>query len=170
MTPPLPIDQILTIDELRALRDGYDRNFLTQGARKMIGYEKAQGLADWIGEVVYRMGDPSKVKVSSLAFFEREIVIVTVAAVQRDVFVLSGHFYWLLMELLLGPCANDEPTAVAKLADVVVTVAAYAGVDNFRLSLTVLADVLKVLKACYAEGAVSTKEVLGYLKAAFPPR
>jgi alkylhydroperoxidase/carboxymuconolactone decarboxylase family protein YurZ len=161
---------ILSLQDLRDLRNGYNRDFLNEKAAKMIGYEKAEGLAGWVADVIYKTGDPNKVMVSSLDYYQREIAILAVTAAQRDTFVMSGHVYWLLMELLKGPCANEELSAVAKVADVLLTAAAYTGVNNFRLSRTVLVDVLNVLKASCAAGITDTPQILVKMMEKFPPR
>ena len=92
----------------------------------MIGYSKAAGLAQWIGDVVYNDSPDgrSTAKITSLAPAQREAVIIATVAAERDTFVLSGHLYWGLMEGL----------SVENLADILLTVASYSGINNFRLS------------------------------------
>jgi alkylhydroperoxidase/carboxymuconolactone decarboxylase family protein YurZ len=155
---------ILSDEDLQALATGYDRPFLTGAAAGMIGYAKAQGLATWIGDTIYKAGLPA----TSLEYFERELVITAVVAAERDVFVLSGHIYWLLMEYLARGDASIRP--VEKIADTLMTVAAYRGVNNFRLSRQVVEDVLKVLKAAVVAKTTRTQDILPLMVTAFPPR
>jgi alkylhydroperoxidase/carboxymuconolactone decarboxylase family protein YurZ len=158
---------ILSDRDLGDLARGYDREFHHRAASQMVGYEKASGFASWIGGTVYRDGQPS----SSLEHHEREIAILAVAAIQRDTFVLSGHIYWTLMELLRGPLAVGPPAlAVEKVADVLLTVGAYAGINNFRLARTVLEDVLKMLKRACEAGECASAQIFPRLAESFPRR
>lgn len=155
---------ILDSSDLALLKAGYDRAYLTGKAAAMISYSKAQGLASWIGNTIYRLNGPP----SSLEFYEREIVITAVVAAQGDVFVLSGHIYWTLMEYLSRSDSSINP--VEKVADVLLTVAAYQGVNNFRASRDVLQDVLRVLKIACTNGQATTQEILPRLLEEFPSR
>jgi alkylhydroperoxidase/carboxymuconolactone decarboxylase family protein YurZ len=165
---PVELLKILPKAAVERLRKSYDRNALTFIAKVMIGYPKAGGLAQWIGDVVYNDTPDGRdtTTVTSLSPAQREMVIIATVAAERDTFVLSGHLYWGLMEGL----------SVENLADVLLTVAAYSGVNNFRLSRQVLEDVLEELDAADQEAAStkgtqrSTIDVIRRLKKKFPDR
>ncbi len=165
---PIELLKILPKAAVDRLRKGYDRNALNFIAKVMIGYPKASGLAQWIGDVVYNDTPDGRdtTTVTSLTPAQREMVIIATVAAERDTFVLSGHLYWGLMEGL----------SVENLGDILLTVAAYSGVNNFRLSRQVLEDVLEELDAADKEAA-STKgaqrttiEIIRRLKSKFPDR
>jgi alkylhydroperoxidase/carboxymuconolactone decarboxylase family protein YurZ len=139
--PATPLQDILTPQELALLRSHYNRDCLARLAPRMIPWPKAAGLVEWISDVVFTPGSAT----SSLSHGEREMVIVAVMAMQRDTVVLSGHLYWALMEDL----------SVEKIADTLMTVAAYRGVNTLRYALAVFRDVLLLLKKAVAAGGAS---------------
>ena len=160
MTDSRPEDLlgILSDQALRTLRAGFDRPFLMAAAARMITYHKAQGLTEWIRDVVYAAGpDPT-----SLSPRERELVLLGVISAQRDAFVLSGRIYWGLMEGL----------SVENVADALTSAGTYTGVNTFRFSVNVLIDVLQVLARAAETGgeAAATPAVLRAMMAAFPRR
>jgi alkylhydroperoxidase/carboxymuconolactone decarboxylase family protein YurZ len=156
--PPDDLLAILSPEGLETLRRGYDQPFLLKAAQRMIPYHKMQRLTDWMLDVVYGAGADA----TSLSPRERELVLMGVIAAQRDTFVLAGRIYWGLMTGL----------SVENVADVLMTVAGYTGVNNVRLNVNVLTDVLQVLARAAATGgeAAATPAVLRELTKTFPKR
>lgn len=152
---------LLSSDDLAALKNGYDRDVLLGGAPKMVKYKKAKELVTWVGASVF--GSPKNADQTTLTAFEREIVIISVAMMKGDVFILAGHIYWTMME---DTSVGTNP--VERVADVFMTVAAYSGVNEFRWSIELLTAVLIVLKKQVDAKATDSIAVLGALKGNFP--
>lgn len=155
---PKDLTLILTRDDLKLLRDGYDPKVFLGAAPRMIRYFKAGGMTDWFGRTVFNPIDVKQnVETSGEAAqttltpaFREAVVLSVLAMTQRDPASMSAHIYWGLMEGL----------SVENIADVFMTVAAYAGADNFRFTTSLLADVLTFLKEFIKEGKTATGQVL----------
>jgi alkylhydroperoxidase/carboxymuconolactone decarboxylase family protein YurZ len=153
--PAAPLQDILTPAELALLRSRYNRDCLARLAPRMIPWPKAAGFVGWTSDVVFTPGPGPGT--SSLTHAEREMVIVAVMVTQRDTVVLSGHLYWALMEGL----------SVEKIADTLMTVATYQGVNALRYGLAVLRDVLLLLKDAVRDGKTTVEELALELRAEF---
>jgi alkylhydroperoxidase/carboxymuconolactone decarboxylase family protein YurZ len=134
-SPPPPAHPvILTDDDLELLRRQYVRDVLLGLAPRMVHHAKAKGFVDWISQVVFSSSSQSGG--NSLTPAQREMVILSVLATQRDTFVMAGHIYWALMEGL----------SVEQVADTLMTVATYTGINDLRYSCEVFDRVLALLK------------------------
>jgi alkylhydroperoxidase/carboxymuconolactone decarboxylase family protein YurZ len=125
----------------------------------MVHHAKAKGFVDWISQVVFS----SQTGGNSLTPAQREMVILSVLATQRDTFVMAGHIYWALMEGL----------SVEQVADTLMTVATYTGINDLRYSCEVFDRVLALLKdRITSRGDLSTGALAQALAREFgtPPR
>jgi alkylhydroperoxidase/carboxymuconolactone decarboxylase family protein YurZ len=149
---------------LAKLKKGYSQSTFFNLAHAMFPYAKVAAFADLTGANIYNevtakteAAAPPFAR-STLLPAEREMVILTTLALtQRDPLTMSAHIYWALMEKL----------SVEKLADMFLTVGFYAGIDNLRLTSTLLFNVLTLLNIFAGQGKTETRQVLRLLKASF---
>jgi len=143
---------VLSPDDVALLRSNYSREFLLTAAANMLPHRKAEGLVGWISSVVFQSNATGT---NSLSAAQRELVIISVVATERDSFVLSGHLYWALMEGL----------SVENIADTLMTVGTYTGVNDFRYSSNVFLAVLGVLQKAVTQGgdALTTPAIVKLL-------
>ena len=173
------LTNILTADDLVTLRKNYQRAAFLSAAPKMIRYWKAGGFVDWLGNTVFNpvleqqptASDPDPAinyykdressdlaEQTTLTPGHREAVVLSVmATTQRDPFTMSAHIYWALMEGL----------SVENVADIFMTAGAYAGIDNFRFTSSLLADLLTMLNEFMKQGKTATGQVLFRLNAVY---
>jgi alkylhydroperoxidase/carboxymuconolactone decarboxylase family protein YurZ len=152
--------------EFQTLKKNYHVEIFNAFAPRLIIYPKADKFVDWIRGSVYAdpeaqdpLGCPPP---STLQSFEREIVVIALAAIKGDAYTLFGHFYWALME-------DKSAKPVEHVADILMTVGAYAGVDCLRWSLAVFGDVLDELKdAGGSDNTADTASVLQRFAKRFP--
>jgi alkylhydroperoxidase/carboxymuconolactone decarboxylase family protein YurZ len=176
---PKEVTKILTPGELKLLRDVYDPKVFLGAAPRMIRYFKAGGMTNWLGQTVFNPiavkpkgssdaeEELAKVKNAETSgsaaqttltpAFREAVVLSVLATTQRDPVSMAAHIYWALMEGL----------SVENIADVFMTVGAYAGIDNLRFTTSLLADVLTFLQEFIKEGKTKTGEVLFRLNAIY---
>jgi len=149
------VEEILTSEQVDAIRKGYDRELMNRAAAHAIvsPYPRAQAFADFLTTHFYDSdrwpGD------------RREQCLITYFTSHSagNAFNLGVHLYWGLMEGL------DVPT----IADTILLTSAYAGIDNYSNAIGVLKKVLTLLSSLVTsedpEKAVACANVVGKIRA-----
>lgn len=173
-----PILQILTDDEIAALRSGYDPAVLNAGTRAALvdaSYPEAAGLVDPLLKLFYPEKRPrnaffdKKVRAAAararptpaplaLDNATREIVLLTILSRKGNAKFLGIHVYWGLMEGL----------SVEAMVNVLLLSSYYEGIEVWSWGSGALTGILKVLKAQVATGKVDTMSAIGAIKANLP--
>lgn len=132
-----PFAAELPPDALAALRAAYDREVMTALLGKVLPrlFPPAAPFVDSIVGTFYEAG-------AGLPVLDRERVLIALLAAKSADFTLAMHFYLGLMEGL----------AVEEIAQVLLLVGAYDGIDCFTDGLFNLRRTLRLLAAAVADG------------------
>lgn len=144
----------LTDEQLDALRRGYDRDVMLRAAVGNVAmhYAGIAPLMDFFRSEIY---DPDKMDPQ-----HRQRCLLAILATKHHPLTLSVHVYWSLAEGL----------SLRDVYQVLLVVAAYAGIDAFATSaFTLKVQTLPLLKRLIDEGgdAIATPNVVRALVAAF---
>lgn len=147
---PNDIRNILTAEQLRALRGGYDAEVLHQDVRAgLVGpFPPARPFTEFILGHFFRPGrwEPAR--------REQCVIMYFASRSAGNASNLGIHIYWGLMEGL-------SPHAIA---DTILLAAAYSGIENYSAGIGILKRVLTVLRSLVEDPDPSVVECVNVVK------
>ncbi|MBU0506138.1 MAG: carboxymuconolactone decarboxylase family protein [bacterium] len=153
MNTKTAVTEILTHEEITALREGYDRDVMNAIIKQAITepYPKAKGWTNFVMDDLY--GN------DMLSPKEREIAVMSHLAARGEFPTLAVHIYWGLMEGL-------EPEDIA---NILVIAGNYSGISNYIQGIKTMQKTLNMLKdlTTDAKEALLLQKVLPELLALF---
>lgn len=152
------VNNILSAERLELLKQAYDRAMMTKVATTTAAapYAGSQGFIGEIGARLYAEADQP----DRLTAKDRErVLIALLAAGHRPAFAQAIHYYWALMEGL----------SVDDIAETLLAVGCYSGVDALTDAVFNLGETLRILDKLAQKGgdAVGSGVVLGTMVKAF---
>ena len=155
---PSSVGDILSGEQLQALRESYSNERMNQIARTGVSgsFTPAAHLHQVLTDLFFhglqevdanaRVG-PSAAVPTPLSAREREIIIISMMTARlADPVFLAIHIYWGLMEGL----SPEEIAWVQHLSGL------YSGIDKFSRGIRVLTDTLRALQSCSSATDVDT--------------
>jgi alkylhydroperoxidase/carboxymuconolactone decarboxylase family protein YurZ len=151
------VREILTEAELTRLRDAFDLETMLVGARNSsAAYPPASTWNTWILDRFYEAGSED----NGLAAIDRERTVIALLTAEQSGLYLAIHVYWGL--------ATAPGLSVNEIAQTMLLVGSYRGIDSFNAGLKVLQKTLGELKTLAAGEADPTADlVVGALARAF---
>ncbi|MFL5347104.1 MAG: hypothetical protein ACJ8AT_20150 [Hyalangium sp.] len=160
----MQLTHILTPDEVQALVTGYAENraALANFAKKQASaelYPPGAALMNALVDTFYVQGSPPVAPPTILSGKDRERSIISILASHSASLPLAIHFYWGL----------GEGLTVAELAEHLVLVGGYAGMDCYTGGMGTLRTTLTALKGLFQDGIhpVDPITALGAIQSAF---
>jgi alkylhydroperoxidase/carboxymuconolactone decarboxylase family protein YurZ len=160
--PITPVLEILDRADVEALRSGYQAspaavaNF-AEGKYAAL-YPPGKQIFNTFVDTFFTHGDPAAPPLVKLSARDRELSIIAMMAARSEVLTLAIHFYW----------AVGEGVDVASIAETLLLVGGYAGLDCYGSGLEVHSKTLTALKgAPRDQGAVMPAAALQAVAAAF---
>ncbi len=155
VTKPPAIAEVLTAQELQALRAAYKEapSALADFALGTYNgvYPPGAGIFGAVTERFYTTGHPPRPPASPLAERDREIALIALLALHRgSTTPLAIHFYWGLMVGL----------APAEIGELLLLGGSYAGIDAYTTGLGALARTLGTLKQLAQAGQTAPLDVV----------
>lgn len=153
------VTQILHPDEVRALRQGYDAELLSNLATQaLVSKFPASGLwVHTIQRILFEDPDNGGRPLLDLAAKERELCLITLMSAQHLGMELGVHVYWGIMEGL-------EPKEIAALMTLV---GVYAGLSRFEAALTAMQKTVRAMHSVAEKGQTDVLSVVNALLVAF---
>lgn len=153
------VTEILTAEELEALRADYDPKLLSDVATKaLVDKFPASGLwVNTIQKILFKDPENGGKPLLDLGGRERELCLITLMSAQHLGLELGIHVYWGMMEGL-------EPGQIAALMTLV---GVYAGLSRFEAALSVMTKTMKALDGAAESGETEVLQVVNRLLEAF---
>lgn len=157
------LERILTPEEIRLLREGYEADPACLANDSQAHYDGmypgGAKAFDAFVQSVYVHGNPKAPPTTGISGKDRERVVIALLASQPNTYFLAIHFYWGLVEGL----------SVDDMCRILLIVGGYNGYSLYTNGLTVLGETLMALRSVANEGIpVAPQAALAAIQAAFP--